>query len=133
MSRVFVDTSALLALLVPTDGNHAAAKEAFDRLQAEVADLVTTSYVLVETYALLGRRFGSDAVRAFRASFAPLLRVVWIDHELHERALDRLLADSVRGSSLVDAASFVVARAQRIQHAWAYDRHFTDAGFHPVR
>lgn len=31
MNRVFVDTSAIVALLVPTDGAHARSVEIFDR------------------------------------------------------------------------------------------------------
>ncbi len=47
MSRVFVDTSALLALVVGSDQAHAEAREGFGRLRAERASLVTSSYVLV--------------------------------------------------------------------------------------
>ncbi|MDG4596628.1 MAG: PIN domain-containing protein [Candidatus Contendobacter sp.] len=60
MNQVFVDTSAILALLVATDEAHPAAKMAFARLAAREAALLTTSYVLVETYALLGRRLGIE-------------------------------------------------------------------------
>ena len=48
MSRVFVDTSALFALLVSSDGSHRAAAASFERLRARRAPLVTSSYVLVE-------------------------------------------------------------------------------------
>ncbi len=72
MSRVFVDTSALLALVVGSDQAHGEASEGFARLRAERASLVTSSYVLVETYAVLQARIGIGAVRIFRESFAPL-------------------------------------------------------------
>ena len=58
MNRVFVDTSAVIALLVATDEFHQAANSAFTGLAARETPLLTTSYVLVETYALLGRRLG---------------------------------------------------------------------------
>ena len=133
MSSVFVDTSAILALLVASDNAHAMASAAFTRLSSRQAPLLTTSYVLVESYALLGRRLGSAAVRAFRAEFAPLLRVVWVEEPLHERALDEFLQRSSRTLSLVDVTSFLVMRERRIDEAFAYDRHFDREGFSRVK
>ncbi|MCK9462662.1 MAG: PIN domain-containing protein [Proteobacteria bacterium] len=133
MSGVFVDTSALLALLVADDTNHQAAKSAFDSLSREQARLFTTSYVLVETYALLGRRHGRDAAQRFRNDFAPLLDVVWVGTELHEAGLDGCLGSPARSLSLVDAVSFAALRARGAHRAFAFDRHFATAGFELVR
>lgn len=119
--HVFVDTSAILALLVPTDRAHTRARKSFERLGAARASLITSSYVMVETYALLQRRLGLDAVRAFREEFAPLLDVVWITEETHERALDELLSRP-SALSLVDASSFVLMRSEGIHRAFAFDR-----------
>lgn len=129
MSQVFVDTSAILALLNPKDELHSQARSAFEALRGAGAGLVTTSYVLVEIYALLGRRMGREAVHACRGDLAPLLEVVWVDESLHEEALDLLLGRKERGLSLVDAASFVVMRRLRLERAFAFDRHFEDEGF----
>ena len=129
MSRVFVDTSAVLALLNPSDESHAAARRAFERLQAREAPLLTTSFVLVEVYALLGRRMGLAAIEAFRQDFAPLLEIVWVDSATHEAGLDLLLERRVRDLSLVDAVSFHVMRQRRLDEAFAFDRHFRDEGF----
>lgn len=128
--RVFVDTSAILALLVPTDLWHEEARQAFAYLEAEEAPLVTTSYVLLETYALLGRRQGLNAVRRFREDFAPLLEVEWVDSSLHESGLDLLLEIADRDLSLVDVISFQAIQAAELQRVFAFDRHFSDRGFH---
>ena len=128
MSRVFVDTSAILALLLATDELHPKAAAAFAGLHARNAVLITTSYVLVETYALLARRVGRDAVKAFREELAPLLEVVWVDRELHERGLD-LLMSRPHGVSLVDAVSFVTIREAAVDEVFALDRHFEREGF----
>lgn len=129
MSHVFVDTSAVYALLVASDTNHPDAARAFRRLEERVATLVTTSYVLVETYALLGRRVGLDAVIAFRHDVQPVFEVVWVDKALHERGLDLLEERAVEDLSLVDAVSFVTSRDRDIDEAFAYDRHFEREGF----
>ena len=129
MSRVFVDTSALIALVVGSDQAHEEAREGFGRLRAERASLVTSSYVLVETYALLQNRIGLEAVRVFREAFAPLLDVLRVDEAVHERALDDLLVRAVRKLSLVDATSFALMRAHRVDRAFAFDAHFREEGY----
>ena len=133
MTAVFADTSALLALLNDKDEHHAAAARAFRKLQTRRSLLLTTSFVLVETYALLGRRLGMDAVRAFRADMAPLLDVVWVDQTLHEAGLDLLLKQRRRQLSLVDAVSFVVMTQRRLDEAFAFDPHFEQEGYSLVR
>jgi predicted nucleic acid-binding protein len=129
VSTVFADTSGLLALLNGSDENHARARQAFERLRARQAPLLSTSFVLVETYALVGRRFGLDAVRAFRADVAPLIEVVWVDQGLHDASLDLLLERDRQPLSLVDAVSFVTMRQRHVQDAFAFDSHFEHEGF----
>ena len=129
MSRVFADTSALYALLDAGDASHAKARRAFERLRQREALLVTTSYVLVETYALVSRRLGPAAVRDFREKLAPLLEVIWIDASLHEAALDLPAGRRKATLSMVDAASFVAMRREQIDDAFAFDRHFDEEGF----
>lgn len=132
MTTVFVDTSALVALLNPEDEHHERAARAFARLRAQRAALMTTSYVLVETYALVGRRLGVEAVRGFRADFAPLMRVVWVDEPLHDAGLDILADRRRRQLSLVDAVSFATMRQSRVDEAFAFDPHFGQEGFETV-
>jgi predicted nucleic acid-binding protein len=132
VSRVFGDTSAFYAFLVSSDENHPAAVGAFDRLSARDAALVSSSYVLVETYALLEHRVGLEAIAAFRNDLESLLDIVWVGGELHARALDLLVARRRRGLSLVDATSFVIMRDQAIDEAFTFDGHFSDEGFRQV-
>jgi predicted nucleic acid-binding protein len=129
MSRVFVDTSALYALLISSDKNHAHAARVFRSLQARTATLLTTSYVLVETYALLGKRVGLEAVASFREDFQQLLEITWVGPELHERGLALLLNRRRRDLSLVDAVSFVAIRDNRVENVFTYDPDFAREGF----
>lgn len=129
MTRVFLDTSGILALLNPLDEQHRRARRAFQALSAQRTPLVTTSLVLVETYALLGRRLGLNAVRAFRSELAPLAEVVWVDEPVFESGLDHLLARKKRDLSLVDTVSFLVMRQLGLEQAFAFDPHFEDEGF----
>ncbi len=132
MNQVFADTSGLLALLNASDQFHARAKRAFANLRARQAPIVSTSYVLVETYALIGRRLGPEAIRLFRNGIAPLIDVVWVDEALHEAGLDLLFDRGKRQLSLVDTVSFVTMRRRNLVEAFAFDPHFRQEGFSPV-
>jgi len=126
---VFADTSALFSLLVHDDYMHVRAKLNFAHFAAHHFRLLTSSFVLVETIALLQRRIGLDAVRDFNAKIAPLLEVVWVDADWHNRAMLRLLAQSKKELSLVDCLSFEIMEAREITEAFSFDRHFEAHGF----
>lgn len=129
MTAVFADTSALLALLNLKDENHDRAARAFATLRSNRAPLISTSFVLVETYALVGRRLGIEAVRDFRTDFAPLIDIVWVDDVLHNSGLDLLFDRHKRALSLVDAVSFITMRQKDMTEAFAFDPHFEQEGF----
>jgi len=49
------------------------------------------------------------------------------------KGLDRVLEENKRDLSLVDTTSFQIMRRERIDRAFAFDQHFTDAGFEELR
>lgn len=126
---VFIDTSALLALIDADEARHVDARLIWKRLVGSDVPIVTTNYVLVETYALTQRRLGSAAVRALTDDLLPVVDVEWIGRELHEKAVSALIAASRRELSLVDAVSFEAMRQRGLDRAFAFDRHFEEAGF----
>lgn len=133
MSAVFVDTSALYAVLDRDDRNHPLAARGWNRLLDGIADDTvegcTHSSVLVETTALVQHRLGMPAVRALHDLLVPVLEVVWVDPQLHRRAVAALLAADRRDVSLVDWTSFEVMRERGIDTAFAFDDDFAARGF----
>lgn len=91
--------------------------------------MVTTSYLLVETAALLQHRFGLDAVRDLEERIVPLLEVIWVTAELRRRALARLFSVNRRQLSLVDAVSFAIMEAEGLSDVLRLDADFTAQGF----
>ena len=126
---VFVDTSALVALLDTSEDRHLATAGAWKDLMQADAWLVTSSYVLVETYALVQRRLGLDATRTLTADIVPLLTVDWVDESVHGAGLAALLTANRRHLSLVDCVSFEVMRRRDLTHALALDSDFSTQGF----
>jgi predicted nucleic acid-binding protein len=127
--RVFVDTSALYAVLDRDDDHHEAAALAWRHLVEGRATLVTSNYVLVEVTALVQHRLGMDAVRALVESMEPALWVEWVGREDHAAAQAGVVTANRRGLSLVDCASFVVMRRLGLRRAFAFDDHFVEQGF----
>lgn len=125
----FVDTSALYAFLAADDDDHTAALETYRRLTTELEPLLTHSYVVVESTALVQRRLGFGAVATLLDTLWPQLEIVWVDQALHERAVEANRAAARRAVSLVDWTSFLVMRDRRIRDAWAFDRDFVEQGF----
>ena len=125
----FVDTSAFYALLVSTDASHAAVRRAFARLLGDARPLWTTSFVIVETMALLQHRIGLAAARDFDDEVLPAVQVRWVDEALYRSGTDRLWREDRRQLSLVDAISFEFMRIEGITTALAADPHFAEAGF----
>ncbi|GEA14480.1 MAG: hypothetical protein PWR22_1945 [Moorella sp. (in: firmicutes)] len=130
--NVYLDTSAFLAILDADDENHAAAKKIWENLLNSGVPMICSSYVLVETYALVQRRLGMEALRVFHEDILPLLQVEWIDAELHQWGANAVLTANRRNLSLVDAVSFAVMRKLGIKKAFAFDRHFFEQGFENI-
>ena len=130
---VFVDTSAIYAVLDADDINHEAASRAWHellgRLEADEMEAVTHGSVIVEIVALAQRRLGMGAIRVVLDDLIPLFSTVWVDQALHDRATAAMLAAGLRDVSLVDWTSFEVMRRRGIEQAFAFDDDFQKRGF----
>lgn len=127
--NVFADTSGLFALLVRNDYMYVRAKENFTYFAQNQVRLITSSFVLVETIALLQRRVGIESVHDFAKSILPVLDIIWADSSWYDMALRRLLMLNRRDISLVDCLSFEIMDYHHIHYAFSFDKHFQDQGF----
>lgn len=128
---VFVDTSALYAVLDRDDDHHAAAATTYAAL-LDSGTLLTHSYVVLETTALVQRRLGMEAVRTLVDDVLPAFELVFVDEALHRTAEAALLAAGRRDVSLVDWTSFELMRRQGLAGAFAFDEDFAGQGFELV-
>jgi uncharacterized protein len=128
---VFVDTSGWIAVLNADDALHQQACSRLLELGADGRPLITTDWVLAETGNGLARTAArsrlAGAVDRFFTS--PNCRLVWVDQALFDRAVKLYSQAADKYWGLVDCASFVVMRDEKIADTFTSDRHFVQAGF----
>lgn len=127
---VFVDTSALYALLDEGDAHHGDASDALRRLVG--AELVTHAFVVVEACALVGRRLPWAASERLIDGLLPVIDVRPVDADLYGGAMATYRRSASVRVSLVDQASFALMRSLGIGRAFAYDDDFAREGFELV-
>ena len=126
---VFVDTSAFLAMLDRAQRRHDDVAKAWRGAVAAGRPLVTSNYVVVESFALLQRRLGMDAVRVLVARFLPLVETVFATDQVHAAATSAFLTAGRRQLSFVDCVSFELMRRRGITEVLSLDADFQREGF----
>lgn len=128
---IFIDTGAFLARYVAEDRLHVQAVAGWDKLTQERAAAFTSSLVLSETFTLLARRAGYAfaAERARHILGSDTLTVLRPTEHQDREALVLFEKFADQGVSFADCASFALMRHHRIKYAFAFDRHFSMAGF----
>jgi predicted nucleic acid-binding protein len=132
MSRILVDTSALLALANKRDQFHDRATRAARRLMEAGDRLVGTTLVLAEFQGLLLSRGGPARARAVTSALLDDPGYEWIEvpGDVVRSAVSNWLERyHDQRFSLTDAVSFEVMRREGLVEAFAYDRNFKTAGF----
>ena len=130
MREVFVDTGAWVALALCGDRYHEAAKGVYPDL-LHSSQLVTTNLILAEVYILLRKNSDSIASLEFLKSIhaSPRITLVRVEEDLEREAEGILAKFSEHQFSYTDATSFALMRKRKIAEAFAFDRHFSIAGF----
>jgi len=131
MSRAFPDTSFYQALLNPGDKWHASALELSGTFQGQ---LVTSEYVLCELGALMSRGHLRALFLALvqELESAAAVEVISASHEYFQEGLALFWIRPDKEWSLTDCISFVLMQHRDITDALSTDRHFEQAGFHPL-
>lgn len=129
MEKIFVDTSALFALISMEDQAYNTALSSWEQLVQGEFILITNNYVLVECISLLQNRLGIEAVRDLQFRIAPLLQLDWITEQQHIGIVNDVLTANRRNLSLVDCSCFESMRRLGIDKVFSFDDHFHEQGF----
>ena len=129
MSPVFIDTTAFLAALDKGDKFHSEAAKNWSFLASGKCELWTTDYVRLESWSLIQRQLGAEAVMAFQDDWLPLCKIHEVGRDGFERAAAQWRIAQRRNFSLVDLTSFDAMRQLAIRTALAFDEHFQEMGY----
>ena len=125
---MLVDTSGFLCYNDGKEPFHEKAVRLYDSAKARL----TTSYVLAEYTALAQVR---GIVRRETIEFTArilddnAIEIVWVDENLHRKAVELIRQREDKNYSLCDAASFVVMRERGIAEALTTDKHFEQENY----
>ena len=129
---LFVDTSAWIALLDLSDGQHERASRFWHGCLAEGRRFLTSDYVLDESFTLLRRRRNGlklatvlhDLVRE-----SDLVVETEIGPELRELGWEIFVGFQDKVLSFTDCTSFALMRSRQLLEAFSFDADFQRAGF----
>ena len=126
---IFLDTSAIVAMVDNRDEFHERALETAEKLSGGGHQLWTHNYLIVEASAVLQRKLGIGNSLTLLTRSEDLAEIHWVTPDEHERAVYRLGQRNRRNLSLVDCVSFVLMEKRGCVDAFAYDADFETEGF----
>jgi predicted nucleic acid-binding protein len=126
---ILIDTAAFLAVLNANDEFHPLALKSWVEIISSDSVLFSSSYIILETTALLQHRFGVEALRLFESDVLPVVETIWVDEIIHKQGMSALLAANRRDLSLVDCTSFEIMRQMGMDKVYTFDLHFREQGF----
>lgn len=129
----FVDSGAWIALALSRDPLHAQARGQWQLLQDNGAKLHTSVPVVIETFTFLQRNARQDVALAWKDSIYEPGVVEILPCELRDLQQSwQYFRNDLHKLSAVDATSFAIMKRARIRLAFAFDHHFSVAGFRLV-
>lgn len=129
--NLFVDSSAWIALFDVSDKYHRIAATNFNSLLGQEVMFITSDYVFDEAVTLLLNRSGHNKATEFGLWLlsANNVKIIHIDELVWQDAWRMFAAYDDKQWAFTDCTSFVLMRQHKLWRAFAFDRHFEQAGF----
>ena len=129
--KVFVDTSAWIALEVDKDINHKAANLYTQSLKKKRAQFFTNAYVLAETYTRIIYDVHLRAAKRFHEQIKLAIKeegliVFEADTSMREVVWEELARYADHQLSFADATIIVNFKQNKLDGIFTFDRHFRD-------
>lgn len=128
---LFVDTSFFKAYADIKDDFHPEALQIFQRLKEEKAQLITSNYILDETFTVIRSKCGLDLAKEFKKileQFEADLKIMRVLVTDEVNAWDFFL-QNWSDLSFTDCVSFAMMKRLDIRTAVSFDNHFERAGY----
>jgi uncharacterized protein len=126
--KVFLDSGAFPALADEDDKYHSVATSVYTELLQAKAQLLTSNFVLSETYTLIRFKVGHRAAVEFMKSFAGI-KILRVNETIEKTAKMIFVRYDDKDFSFVDCTSFALIEYHRLDHAFAFDSHYRQYRF----
>jgi len=129
--RIFVDTSAWLALNDKNDQSHNKAITKSSEIKRQRIELITSEYIIDESVTLIRYRVSHKAAVIFGDSLinSNIVKILDIINEDRLKAWELFKKYEDKDFSFTDCTSFVLMTKLRLQKAFTFDEHFKRIGF----
>lgn len=128
---IFLDRGAFCAFTDSRDSYHVIAVEQFSVILKEKRSLVTTNFIVDETYTWIRYRLGFQQAQDFicriresQGNDGFRLEVVTVDRQLEDKAFRMLEKYADQDLSYTDATSLALIKSRRISQVFTFDHHF---------
>lgn len=128
--RLFVDTSAWLALNDKNDQYHNRAVAKISDIKKFRIELFTSEYVIDESITLIRYRISHQAAVTFGDSLlkSSIVSIIDVTQEDRLKAWEVFKRYGDKELSFTDCTSFVLMRNLKIHKAFTFDEHFKQIG-----
>ncbi|MBU4305218.1 MAG: PIN domain-containing protein [Candidatus Omnitrophica bacterium] len=132
--KIFVDTSAFVALFDKKDQYHQKATTYFFGLGSNLAQLHTSNYVIDETITRIRIQDGHKAAVEFTEHFfrSKIFYNHYVNEDIERNAFEFFKKYADKELSFTDCTSFALMKQLRITKAFTFDDDFAKAGFEIV-
>ncbi len=133
--RIFVDTSAWIALIDESDRHHQKAREYYEQwVKRTGVELITSDYIIDETLTVIRYRVGLLYAHRFwdaieQAQSQNILRITWVEQKTWQEALSLFFRYDDQRFSFTDCTSFALLSREPVDAVFSFDRDFVVAGF----
>lgn len=129
--RLFVDSSGWIAISATGDRFYDRAARSFAATRDKPLQMITSDYVLDESFTHLQRHFGHRGAVEFGRWLLgnDRIEVARVDDDIWEAAWAMFQAYEDKEWSFTDCTSFVLMQRRQLYRAFSFDHHFEQAGF----
>ncbi len=129
--RLFVDTSAWLALNDKNDQYHNKAAAKSIEIKKRKIELITSEYIIDESITLIRYRVSHRAAVIFGDSLinSNIVTIIDVTGEDRIKAWEMFKKYEDKELSFTDCISFVLMKNLKLNKAFTFDEHFKQLGF----
>ena len=135
MEKIFIDTSALVALFVKNDNNHHQANVIYDSLKDKKVPIFSSDYIIDETITTIWRRGSKELSISVGEVFftSAIFSIIYVCPDYLEPAWNLYKKYKDKRFSFTDVTSFAIMKNLNIDKVFTFDADFVQAGFELIK